>query len=216
MQKNDQFYSDMQQYIAVTTIGPSTLRNQGAKGVIKTAQKYLAAVSLARFRTQNESGFLCVLDGATEELRFALPQGAQHWGAARKALNLFLRDICYNRFLCARHGLEGSEDWMELPLDSLVAGWLKREARREGKRGWGELPCWPGLNGLESEDSTRFQSFAKRLAEAGGVSRVHLDMRLWTVEREQGGKSVVAFGPHYATNSSEAGRATGYDPVSAD
>ena len=80
----------------VHTIGPSRLRNHGAKGVIKAAQKYLAAVSLSRFLVQGEASFLGALDGAEEELRLSLPQGAQHWGAARKALNLFLRDRCHD------------------------------------------------------------------------------------------------------------------------
>jgi hypothetical protein len=39
MNKDIHFYHDMQRYIAVTTIGPSTLRNQGSKGVIKSAQQ---------------------------------------------------------------------------------------------------------------------------------------------------------------------------------
>jgi len=33
MKKDDKFYLDMQRYIAVITVSPSTLRNQGSKGV---------------------------------------------------------------------------------------------------------------------------------------------------------------------------------------
>jgi hypothetical protein len=178
MKKDDQFYRDMQRYIAVTTIGPSTLRNQGTPGVIKAAQRYLAVVDLSAFRTRNEADFLATLDTETEHLRTALPHGAQAWGAARKAVNLFLRDICYNRFLCRRYGLVQSEDWMEIPLDGLVTTSLKRKAGR------GKLPRWPGLNRLTEAVSAQFQSFARRFAISQGVSRVHLDMRLWTVERE--------------------------------
>jgi len=90
MNKDIHFYRDMQLYLAVTTIGPSTLRNQGSKGVIKAAQQYLALIDLNVFRTSDEKTFLNVLDNETEQLRKALPKGAQKWGAARKALNLFL------------------------------------------------------------------------------------------------------------------------------
>jgi hypothetical protein len=182
MKKDDQFYRDMQRYIAVTTIGPSALRNQGSKGVIKAAQKHLSDIDLGAFRAKDEVSFLCVLDNHTEKLRCALPREAQNWGAARKALNLFLRDICYNRFLCQKHGLSEAEEWMEIPLDSLVAASLKRKGKR------GQLPPWPGLNGLTAEISSKFQKVAKLVASTQGIARVHLDMRLWTVERERSGK----------------------------
>jgi len=177
MKKDAQFYRDMQRYIAVTTIGPSTLRNQGASGVIEAAQEHLAAVEVSAFSAPNEDDFLATLSAQTERLRAALPLGAQNWGAARKALNLFLRDICYNRFLCERHALAQSEEWMEIPLDGLVARALKRRAGR------GNLPRWPGLNQLTPGVSGSFQVFAREFAASKGISRVHLDMRLWTEER---------------------------------
>jgi len=187
MEKDEQFYPDMQRYIAVTTIGPSALRNQGSKDVIKKAQKHLGAIDLNVFRVSDETSFLRVLNDETENLRCALPPEAQRWGAARKALNLFLRDICYNRFLCERHDLSRTEEWMEIPLDSLIAASLKREAKKEGV----QLPRWKGLIGLLRDDSSKFQAFAKQLASGQGISRVHLDMRLWTKERERNGEQAV-------------------------
>jgi len=188
MRKDDEFYHDMQRYIAVTTIGPSALRNQGSKGVVKAAQRHLAAVDLGVFRVEDEAAFHRTLDQETERLRRALPREAQNWGAARKALNLFLRDICYNRFLCKRHKLAQTEEWMEIPLDSLIAASLKRKGKR------GHLPPWPGLNGLTPKLSFKFQAFAKQVALAQGISRVHLDMRLWTEERERNRRTAPSNG----------------------
>ena len=179
MKKDDQFYCEMQKHIAISAIGPSALRNQGSDGVIKAAQKYLADINLQVFRAKDEDAFLRVLDDQTEILRRAFPRKAQNWGAARKALNLFLRDICYNRFLCKKHGLALMEDWMEIPLDSLTAASLKREGKR------GELPKWPGLNRLSPTISSKFQAIAKRIASAQNISRIHLDMRLSAKERER-------------------------------
>jgi hypothetical protein len=182
MKKDKAFYLDMQTYIAITTIGPSTLRNQGSKGVIKAAQKYVASIDIRIFRAKDEAAFLEVLDQETENLRRALPEGAQNWGAARKALNLFLRDVCYNRFLCEIHGLAQAEDWMEIPLDSLISASLKRKSMR------GQLPAWPGLNRLTPEVSSKFQAFARQVAMERRISRVHLDMRLWIEARERNGE----------------------------
>lgn len=186
MKKNAQFYCDMQRYIGVATIGPSTLRNQGSGGVIKAAQQYLAVLDLSVFGGSKEQDFLAALNTQTEMLRASLPSGARNWGAARKALNLFLREVCYNRFLCQKHGFELLEDWMEIPLDSLVAQALRRKAGR------GKLPRWPGLNKLTPRVSRPFQAFAQRFATSKGISRVHLDMRLWTEEREENDAKGVA------------------------
>ncbi len=175
--KTDGFYADMQQYVAVTTVGPSTLRNQGGPGVIETAQRFLSSLDIGSFAVQDEKSFLAVLDTMTDELRRRLPQYSRHWGAARKALNLFLRDICYNRFLAHRYSLAGLERWMEIPLDSLVAVALKKRVGR------GRLPSWPGLKGLTPPLSLRFQHVARDWAEAEDISRVHLDMRIWLKQR---------------------------------
>ncbi len=175
--KTDSFYTDMQQYIAVTTVGPSTLRNQGGPGVIEMAQRFLSVLDLSILAVNDEKSFLAVLDATTAKLQQRLPVDSQHWGAARKALNLFFRDICYNRFLSHRYSLAVLEPWMEIPLDSLVATSLKRHVGRGG------LPKWPGLIRLTPAVSLRFQRAARDWAGAEGISRVHLDMRIWVKAR---------------------------------
>jgi hypothetical protein len=169
--------ADMQKYIAVTTVGPSTLRNQGASGVIEAAQRFLKKLDMRRFAVKEEKAFLAVLDTVTEELKQRLPRVARHWGAARKALNLFLRDVCYNRLLEQKYSLAGLEFWMEIPLDSLVAAALKK---RIGK---GKLPRWRGLKRLTPSESLLFQHKARQRANASHISRVHLDMRIWVKQR---------------------------------
>lgn len=132
MKKDDQFYLDVQRYVAVTTIGPSALRNQGSAGVIKAAQNYLAIIDLGAFRTKDERTFLRVLDTATEKLTHTLPRGAQNWGAARKACNLFLRDICYNRF---PEGLSIGVCWLLTAVDKGIDGELRQYLGRHRTRG---------------------------------------------------------------------------------
>jgi len=157
-------------------IPANAIRNQGAPGVLRAVRAFLRRLSLARFRTRTRPEFEAHLDAVTERLRRRLPADAQHWGAARKALNLFLRDCAYDHHLRTHYGLATVEPWLEVPLDSYVAGALR--AARRGRL----LPQWPGLKGLTPEDSSRYQEAAQRLAERKGINRVHLDLYWWRME----------------------------------
>jgi hypothetical protein len=68
---------------------------------------------------------------------------------------------------------------MEIPLDSLVAKELKTDAKQQHE----VLPPWPGLKGLKPPVSRAFQSAARQRADAEGITRPHLDMRIWTTRR---------------------------------
>ena len=91
---------------------------------------------------------------------------------------MFLRGCVLNHYLREAYGLDRIETWLEIPLDSVVAGALKREA------GWGALPVWPGLKWLKRERSAKFQEFAQRYAKQRGFrSLAHLDIQLWMLNR---------------------------------
>ena len=130
-------------------------------------------MSLARVPKSSAKRFQLWLDHQTELLLDTLPIKNRPWGAARKAINLFLRDALYNQYLCKQFKLQSIESWLEIPLDSAVAKGLKLQSNR------GELPRWPGLKSLEPNQSEEFQFFAAKRANLKGVTRVHLDMYLW-------------------------------------
>lgn len=157
-------------------IPANAIRNQGAPGVLGAARAFLRRLSLPRFRTRSRARFEAHLDAVTERLRRKLPAKAQHWGTARKAVNLFLRDCVYDHHLRTRYGLATVEPWLEVPLDSYVAGALR--ARRRGRR----LPRWRGLKKLTPGDSARYQEAAQRLAQRKGVYRVDLDLYWWRLK----------------------------------
>jgi hypothetical protein len=94
-------------------------------------------------------------------------------GAARKAINLFLRDVLYNQYLCHKFGIGKIESWLEVPLDSVVARKLKSAAGR------GVLPRWVGLKNLRASESEEFHNFASQCAKMLSIARVHLDIYLW-------------------------------------
>jgi hypothetical protein len=170
------FIPTVRRKVAVTAIGPSALRGQG-KGVLKASQEFLSSMSLARVPASGEARFRSWLDRQTELLLDALPINGRPWGAARKAINLFLRDALYNQYLNRHFHLGKLESWLEVPLDSAVARGLKAEAGRD------VLPRWPGLKHLKSEASAVFQAFASTYAHTHGIDRVHLDMYLWLENR---------------------------------
>ena len=136
---------------------------------------------------QDERAFKRFLNGHTNKLKRKYNlQKEQGWGAARKALNLFLRDVCYNAALAHALGLPRSEkawterlQWLEVPLDGQVA----RELRKWDNR----LPAWKGIRKLDPTVSSRYQASALRLADELGTARVHLDLALWRRE----GKGLV-------------------------
>src|ERR1700733_8204356 len=100
----DRLLKLLQTRTAQLAIGPSTLRNQGAREVVASTREFLKELDLGHFNTDTPEAFMISLDEETERLRNALPLGARHWGTARKALNIFLRDVLYNLYLCNEYG----------------------------------------------------------------------------------------------------------------
>jgi hypothetical protein len=161
-----------QKRVAETAVGPSALRNQGNEGVVSQTREHLKTLDLATFVKPSERRFRAVLDRETEALRRSLPARAKHWGTARKALNLFLRDVLYHRYLCDHYRFSRIEDWLEVPLDSNVAEGLA-EAYLD------DLPPWPGIKYLRANQSLIYQQAARRVALSADISPVHLDVYWW-------------------------------------
>jgi hypothetical protein len=99
---NRQFISDVQKFTAVSAVGVSALRGQGA-GVIGRIREKLGALDLSQFKSHKDASvFSSWLDNVTEGLA---RDCRVKWGAARKALNLFLRDCLYSKYLCPTYQL---------------------------------------------------------------------------------------------------------------
>ncbi len=174
--KPNNFIPTLQRKVAVTAVGPSALRGQG-KGVLAATQKFLSSVSLTRLPKSNPIRFESWLDRQTNNLLDTLPLQSRPWGAARKAINLYLRDALYNQYLYRRFRINKVASWLEIPLDSVVAKGLKQVSQR------GELPSWPGLKGLTKPVSNQYQEVASELSKKMKIERVHLDIYLWLENR---------------------------------
>ena len=171
---NQQFICDVQKFTAISAIGVSALRRQGT-GAIGRIREYLGTLDLSGIRSLKDSD---ACSGWQDQVTSDLVTHCRvKWGAARKALNLFLRDCLYSKYLCPAYELDRIEAWMEIPLDSVIAGQLKKDAGR------GRLPVWQGLKKLLKEDSKQFQAHASQMAAGRKQARVHLDISLWINNR---------------------------------
>lgn len=168
----------IQSRAARIAVGASTVRGRGNAGTVAAARTFLRRLDLSQFGAGTGVSFGEALDRSTEELRVALPRTARHWGIARKALNIFLRDCLYTTYLEAAFRLRTQEAAFELPLDSITALHLKRAVGR------GALPPWPGVRHVTPSLSARFQEAATAEAARMGIPRVHLDAIWWSVSRD--------------------------------
>lgn len=90
------FIDRLQGRCAKLAIGPSTLRGKGTTGVAAAARHHLAAIDLAEIAVKNQATFQIGLCKLTASLEARLPELGRAWGRARKAINIFLRDVTYN------------------------------------------------------------------------------------------------------------------------
>lgn len=171
---NQEYLTILQKRTGVLAIGRSTLRNQGAPGVIEKARNYLKVMNLKPLKKiDTEIKFKNFLQKNTIELSNSFPRGATgNWGAARKAINIFLRDCLYNQYLSKEYGIHKLEKWLEVPLDGDVAKKLKNDHPDS------EL-YWKSIKTLGKEMSDNFQSCASKSAKLDEISRVHLDIKYW-------------------------------------
>src|SRR5450759_2157906 len=168
----------VQSRVARVSVSASAVRGSKA-GTVEAARGFLRRLDLTPFGS--DSAFSEVLDRSTDALRVALPRGVQHWGLARKLLDIFLRDCLYTTYLKEAFHLRNSEAEYEIPLDSITALHLKRAAGRGG------LPSWPGVKNVRPSLNAQFQAAAEAEAKRMGIPRVHLDAVLWSQSRDDDG-----------------------------
>ena len=147
----------------------------GPAGTIAKARTFLQQITLNDFVVNDEGVFRAQLDGTTLEMT---RRTGVAWGAARKFLNIFLRDALYNRWICAEFNLVVIERWLELPLDSHTEKGL-RQAMMEHPEIAQQLPRWPRVVNLTPELSNQYQRLASDVAARKQLARVHLDILYW-------------------------------------
>jgi hypothetical protein len=164
---------DFRRRVANVSITPSALRNQGKRGIVKAAREFLGGMDLRAFgESADEASFQRELNQQTALLASRIGS----WGAARKALNIFLCEAFFHRILFNKYKLGRTAAFLEVALDSEVATRLRGDARKCGEL----LPAFPGVRKLNAETSQRYQAFASRFAVRNGFElRIELEILYW-------------------------------------
>lgn len=178
----DEFDKILHRRIAQIAVGASAIRNQGGSGLIEICRDYFEnKIDLNElFKALPEkSEFILFLDNHTDEIVRLFPNNAKSWGAARKGLNLFFREICYNKYFADKFQLpfefsanNEKLNHLEVPLDNDVATGLIQQFPNE-------LPKWNRIKNLTKDESNKYQNKAEKLAKQKGIAKVHLDLLFW-------------------------------------
>lgn len=178
------FLNIIHKRLSIISVGASALRNQGASGIIKIAREYFYTIDIEEFMCclDSKEVFCNFLDKHTDNLVANFPESGRSWGGARKGLNLFLREIVYNKFFSDYYGLptqfiEFNEKvkFLEVPLDKDVATGIFSESEVK-------LPKWTSIKSLTPNISKEYQNAAQVIAQKEGFAKVNLDLRCWRKE----------------------------------
>ena len=129
------FINQIRKRIATISIGSSAIRNQGAPGLIDISRKYFyQSINLKEFRKKlTTNSYFDYLNKLTDELVKSYPKNGRSWGAARKGLNLFFREVAYNHYLAEYLNIPTGYEQnlsilknLEVPLDKDVATGLSK------------------------------------------------------------------------------------------
>lgn len=175
------FLNSVRKRLSIISVGASALRNQGASGIIKIAREYFYAIDIDEFinSLDNEDIYSNFLNKHTDILVLNFPENGKSWGGARKGLNLFLREIVYNKFFSDYYKLPTQYNefnqkikFLEVPLDKDVATGIFAESAMG-------LPKWASIKSLSPHISKVYQNAAQIIAQEENFARVNLDLRYW-------------------------------------
>ncbi len=176
------FYKALTKHLANVSIGVSTVRGYPT-GTGKCVREYLGGMDFNQFRLiMNEADYSNIIDEHTKNLVDKLYLIIDHskektalWGIARKCLNIFMRNACYNRFIYEKYQLSHLMPFLEVPLDSYVG--KKLDSHNKNTK-------WTTITAINKVTNDNYQSVATDMAknEYSFNHRIHLDLIAWRAE----------------------------------
>lgn len=167
MGENEEFLRKVQKHLSWTSVTPTTLRGMLEIGQRKKVCLALSGLPLGEIRTLPPEGYADLLDKWTDVV---VKESGAPWGAARKGLNIFLRDALYNFYLREHSEILKHQEQMEIPLDGIIMKKLRDSC--------GDLER-TAVKSLRPKLSARYQKVASDVAKLRNIARVHLDLDWW-------------------------------------
>jgi hypothetical protein len=167
----------MHHHIAISAVGASTGRNMVPKDRIRYVRAFLSQLRIEQFA--HPKRFHSALERATKRLTNHKPKCVKGWGASRKFINIFLRNVTYNAYLRREYKLARIERLLEIPIDKFAADGLRDEP--EGRL----LPNrFKGVIHIKPDQNAAYQKVASTVARRKRTHRVHLDLVYWRREKK--------------------------------
>ena len=91
-------------------------------------------------------------------------------------MNLILRDILYNQYLCKHFSFNKIAPWLELPVDSLVAKALIKSGNTPHAK-------WKSIKSLKEKQNRIYQDAAISISRNKNMNPIHLDIYFTTGEQ---------------------------------
>jgi len=175
----------IQNYLAATAVGPSTVRSYPGDTLITTRQ-FLGKLQLQALANKPADSFPQYLSILSRRLKVKLAalssanENDDYFGISRKVINIFLHNAYYNRYLCGRFELDRFEDQFEIPIDSRTAKAIRSRAIKSGEAFPAQIPPpWKTIKALTPSTHAEYQRAALAIAQQQGTKRVHLDAYFW-------------------------------------
>ncbi|RKQ64137.1 hypothetical protein, partial [Oceanibaculum indicum] len=114
----------------------------------------------------------------TTKLMASFPEGARNnYGAARKALNIYLFACARDHVARSRYRLDRIELALELPIDKDAITYLKRKTQSKASRI--TLRGFRSIKDLRKNQHAEIQAIASEVAARKSVMRCELDFLAW-------------------------------------
>jgi hypothetical protein len=157
--------------LALVNIGGNTLRSypEGTKEKIRIFLCEEIKPSEVKKALQNEQDYLCYIKFKTDLLTIVV----QNWGISRKAINMFLRDMIYNKeysdylFSKNEENRKLAVTFMHPPIDSMVVKELQKINNK--------LPGWTNYNALQ----TSYEKYIEHLKNQSPLDLLNSDLIYW-------------------------------------
>ena len=181
----DRVFEEQLRHSVRACFSTSPLRGQGPKDGIQALRRYMNEHAWIKpFRNATRAQYQRELDKLTENLAQVLKAcegGWYNWGGPRKVLNILFRSIAERDTLAAHYEVDDLKPYLEVPLDSEMIKFLKRQMQSGGypQTDQAGLKEWTTIKECDARRNALIQAVAADVATHVSCDRYQLDFFAW-------------------------------------